>query len=410
METNDQELCFEWISIGIIRQLVTGRQRSLPPTTPWAVTFFEGLAQSDHISLHEIRRELLTPDAIVLEYWLNDPESYLWILSHQDLQVFTLPSGSEIRSTATRLYNDLTVRARAVPAVNPAKHRATVAETEQRLIELSRRLSEILLAPAAKHLESKRILIAGSDILSYLPFAALPDPVDAERKPLGVTHEIINIPSAMAVTALRRMRRTVSSPKKLLALLADPSYEGTNGSSSGSSLLTQVGQRFRLRDAAMARLPYARREAETILELVPGRDATLFQGAQASREAVLRGDLSGHRIIHFATHGFVDTDEPSNSGMLLSSLTPDGRSCDGMLRLRDVRRLRLSADLVVLSACETALGRKFRAEATLGLTGAFLFGGRLTSRFHSLENRRRGYGRVHESLLRTSVARQTFAD
>ena len=335
--------------------------------------FIEVLPHSDTVSLDEIRHTVLGDDSILLEYWLGDPESYLWILSRHDLKVFTLSSGSEIQRVATQLYNNLTVRAHLGSSENVAQRRGTVAAVEASNSALSHRLSELLLAPAGNHLESKHVFVASSGILSYLPFAALPDPLDAGKKPLGLTHQITNIPSAMAAAILRRARKTPAHSEKLLALLADPLYQGAQRTGKGSN--PQSLYLSKLRDAAMARLPYARREAESILTLASHDRTTLFQGVQASRAAIVRGDLNGHRIIHFATHGFVDTDEPSNSGILLSSVTPDGLSCDGMLRLHDVYKLRLSAELVVLSACETALGKEFKSEATLSLTGAFLSAG-----------------------------------
>lgn len=96
---------------------------------------------------------------------------------------------------------------------------------------------------------------------------------------------------------------------------------------------------------------------------------------EARLSNVVSETLSRYRIIHFATHSILDTIHPDNSGIVLSLYDPSGKVQDGFLRLRDLYQLRLSADLVVLSACDTALGREVRGEGMVGFSRGFMYAG-----------------------------------
>jgi CHAT domain-containing protein len=95
----------------------------------------------------------------------------------------------------------------------------------------------------------------------------------------------------------------------------------------------------------------------------------------ASREAVLSGFLHRFRFIHFATHAVLDTAYPELSGLVLSLVDREGRPQNGFLRAHEISDLDLAADLVVLSACRTALGEEIRGEGLVGLTRAFVEAG-----------------------------------
>jgi CHAT domain-containing protein len=125
----------------------------------------------------------------------------------------------------------------------------------------------------------------------------------------------------------------------------------------------------------LSRLPFSREEARAITSLVPAAlhfEATDFV---ASRTTALSGDLSDYRLVHFATHGFLNGDQPELSGLVLSLVDPRGRAQDGFLRLTDIYNLRLPADVVVLSACQSALGKEVRGEGLVGLTRGFMYAG-----------------------------------
>jgi CHAT domain-containing protein len=123
------------------------------------------------------------------------------------------------------------------------------------------------------------------------------------------------------------------------------------------------------------RLPFTRREAESIFSLVPAGEGLKAVDFSASRAGVLDGSLAQYRVVHFATHGLLNSKHPELSGVVLSLVDESGRPSDGFLRLSDIYGLNLPADLVVLSACQTALGKEIRGEGMVGLTRGFMYAG-----------------------------------
>jgi CHAT domain-containing protein len=127
--------------------------------------------------------------------------------------------------------------------------------------------------------------------------------------------------------------------------------------------------------AGFARLPFSREEASAIASLANPQTRFVATDFRASRATVLGGALAGHRIVHLATHGIVDNQRPALSGLLLSLFDERGAPRNGFLRLHDIYNMRLDADLVVLSACQTALGKEIQGEGLIGLTRAFMYAG-----------------------------------
>jgi CHAT domain-containing protein len=125
----------------------------------------------------------------------------------------------------------------------------------------------------------------------------------------------------------------------------------------------------------LGRLPFSRREADAIKSLIPEKDVMLALGFRASVATATSPELSQYRYVHFATHGLLNSEQPELSGILLSSYDEFGKRQNGFLQLHDVYNLKLSADLVVLSACETALGKDIRGEGLVGLTRGFMYAG-----------------------------------
>jgi CHAT domain-containing protein len=123
------------------------------------------------------------------------------------------------------------------------------------------------------------------------------------------------------------------------------------------------------------RLPFSRREAESIAALAPAGQSIKALDFRASRETVIKTNLAGYRIIHFATHGLLNNRNPELSGIVLSLVGIDGRPQNGFLRLHEIYNLKMPIDLVVLSACQTALGKEIRGEGLIGLTRGFMYAG-----------------------------------
>jgi len=154
--------------------------------------------------------------------------------------------------------------------------------------------------------------------------------------------------------------------------------EGTDPDQSSADLLTRsagdLGMIARNK-VYLPRLRSTRNEAKSILALASPGLAMEALDFDASRATVLNGDLVRYRIVHFATHGLLNSTHPELSGLVLSLVDEQGRLEDGFLGLQDIYNLNLSADLVVLSACETALGKEIRGEGLIGLTRAFMYAG-----------------------------------
>ena len=123
------------------------------------------------------------------------------------------------------------------------------------------------------------------------------------------------------------------------------------------------------------RLPFSRREADAIVAKA-GQPRTLKAlDFSASRETVFKSKLDQYRIIHFATHGLLNSQHPSLSGIVLSLYDEQGRPIDGFVRAHEIYNLKLNAELVVLSACRTALGSEIRGEGLVSLTRGFMYAG-----------------------------------
>jgi CHAT domain-containing protein len=123
------------------------------------------------------------------------------------------------------------------------------------------------------------------------------------------------------------------------------------------------------------RLPFTRQEASRLLALTPKDSSFGAIDFQANRKTVLKGELSQYRYVHFATHGLLDSERPGLSSLVLSMVDEKGQQQDGFLRANDIYNLKLPAELVVLSACQTGLGKEIKGEGLVGLTRGFMYAG-----------------------------------
>jgi CHAT domain-containing protein len=201
-------------------------------------------------------------------------------------------------------------------------------------------------------------------------------------------HEIVNAPSASALAVLRRDVAGRPPAPRAVAVLADPvltsndprvpsaAAGGAGGAASDDRArheLTRSAGESGL--SVFRRLRFTRTEADAIIALAGDTPSLKAVDFEASRATATRPDLGDYRIVHFATHGLLNNLHPELSGLVLSLVGRDGRPQDGFLRLHDVYNLKLGADLVVLSACRTALGSDVRGEGLVGLTRGFWYAG-----------------------------------
>jgi CHAT domain-containing protein/tetratricopeptide (TPR) repeat protein len=307
-------------------------------------------------------RELLGTDTLLLEYAVGEERSFLWLLGADGLETRVLPGRAALAAQTHQVHELLSRRSRR--SSRRVEQKATAA------------LGQTLLGPIADRLTGMRLLIVPDGPLYAAPFAALQ--VRPEGPPLLVEHEIVLAPSASALVLLRREQSHRTPAAGDLALIADPVFGADDPRLQGAA-----ASRFPVRESLrsgrerrLPRLPQTRREAEAILRLLsPSATQVAALDFAADRGAVLDGLLDGYRIIHFATHSILEPEQPELSSLVLSLVDAAGRPRDGFLRAYEIRDLHLSADLVVLSACSTGVGRELRGEGPLSLSRAFLGAG-----------------------------------
>lgn len=306
----------------------------------------------------------LDADSVLLQYSLGASASYVWAVTHDGVTALTLADRATIEGAVRRALAGMDAGAAAGDASSVAA---------------LRELAALVIAPAAAQLSKPRIVLALDGALQYVPFGALPIAApDGTLAPLLATHEIVEVPS-LSVHALAARERTTDS-RKTLAVFADPVLQPGDPRLHGQPVANAAVQAPTLAARTSAgpelqRLLSTSYEGEAIAGLVAGGESMLASGFAANRTAVLGAQLAGFRYIHFATHGVVDSRYPGLSALVLSQFDERGRPQDGFLRLNDIYGLKLDADLVVLSACETALGRDIRGEGLIGLTQGFLSAG-----------------------------------
>lgn len=366
---------------------------------------YAALTQPEPLSLAEIQRDVLDPDTVLLEYALGIEASTLWLVTSDELHSYPLPAREEVDRAARRVHELATARNQSAEGESAEPKQRRVAQADADYRSAAAELSEMVLGPAAGHLGDKRLLIVADGALQYVPFAALPEPASAsghsiadpslpatgeERPPLIVGHEIISLPSASVLAVLRRELAGRSPASKSVAVLADPVLQATDprvtqrkdgahsemvdGAATSSTEKDRSRGVTRIEPASVPRLRFSRREAENILALAedPGFGALDFA---ANKQAALSPELGEYRIVHLATHGLLNSQHPELSGIILSLVDERGEAQDGFLRLHEIYNLRWNADLVVLSACQTALGREVRGEGLVGLTRGFMYAG-----------------------------------
>jgi CHAT domain-containing protein/Tfp pilus assembly protein PilF len=328
---------------------------------------YAALMQPQPLSLADIQKHVLDPDTLLLEYALGEERSFVWAVTPDSFTTYELPARPKLEAAARRAYRDLSARQRTTDAGTPD---ATVV------------LSRMLLAPVARELGKKRLVVVADGALEYIPFAALPSPSE-RRRPLIADHEIVNLPSASTVALLRRDLEARKPAPRLIAVLADPVFNPNDPrvAHSGHAAVTRAEPENLERSAddigvpSFERLLASRREADTIVALAGKENSLEAVDFDASRQLVSGDALGQYRFIHIATHGLLNSRNPELSGLVFSLVDRQGSPQNGFLEAQEIYNLKLGADLVVLSACQTALGKEIRGEGLVGLSRGFMYAG-----------------------------------
>ncbi|HQR35585.1 MAG TPA: CHAT domain-containing protein [Blastocatellia bacterium] len=350
---------------------------------------YASLTLASPLTTSEIQ-QFLDSQTVLLEYAFGEKGAYLWAITPTAIQSYRLAPQAEIQTAARELYR----------ALAQSQQNAEAWQTE------ANKLSRYLLAPIAQELKSawrgKRFLIVAPEALQYLPFGVLPIPQAETKQPASPAvallerHEIVALPSASVLTMLRKMATERSPARQSVAVIADPIFSADDARVKTSlmrrqrqSPITETNETpsdrasFQLAvrsvtgddRASLQRLPFSRDEAEAITAVAPVGGVMKALDFQASRATALSDQLAQYRIVHFATHGLLDSSHPELSGLALSLVDESGNPQDGYLRLNEIYNLKLNADLVVLSACQTGIGKEVKGEGLVGLTRGFMYAG-----------------------------------
>jgi CHAT domain-containing protein/tetratricopeptide (TPR) repeat protein len=356
-------------------------------------------------------KRMLDPDTMLLEFSLGRERSYLWLATSDKIESFELPPRAEIESETLRVHALLTARNLRPQGETDGQRQLRISQAEAEFPAAAARLSRMLLGPVAERLRAKRLVIVAEGALHYLPFAVLrlpatDNPAGSNSEPLIARMEVVNLPSVSVLNLLRSRRLDEGPARKAVAVIADPVFEHDDiravsarnrsrkasaasvpappaGSATSPTLSPYREIERSVADlgigksggAGMPRLAFSRREAEAIAALVSQQEVLKAVDFDASVTTATSAQLAQYRIVHFATHGLLNTQHPELSGVVLSLVDERGAPQDGFLRLNRIYDLTLPADLVVLSSCNSALGKDVRGEGLVGLTRGFMYAG-----------------------------------
>jgi CHAT domain-containing protein len=324
---------------------------------------FDYLLGPSSLGYEEIRKELTDGETSLLSYSLGAEKSFAWLITKDGLQSFELAKKEMIDNAADRLLSLLNT---------PPAEDADTAQLQSSIDEVSR----LVIEPIANKLPSSRLIVVADGILQYVPFQILKSS-PASGEPLISRVEIVEAPSASALALVRRQRSNSPPGGKLLVGFGDavfsPEYPPAG---SNAPRVNEPAQTRSEHISTLSRLPRlfnAKRELLAIGEMA-GSDSSFYVEYNATRDNLLHVDLSQYRILHVVTHGVMDAQRPELSGLVLSLIDADKRPIAGFVSLADIYKLH-APELVVLSACYTALGKKQDGEGLIGVTRGFMYAG-----------------------------------
>ena len=308
-----------------------------------------------------------------------------WAVTRSSLLLFALSSPSRIDMLAHRLLE-------GIEAGQPQDVRVDRATRDREVARRARALGDALLGSIGDRLNTEwrtsRLAIIASGSLEFVPFSVLPvprPPAEGTLERLVDRHEIVQLPSVSILAALRQQPPVAAEG---IAIIADPVYAADDPRvHAAAGPLTRRNDRREAIDqilrsgrddssrGGLERLVFSREEASAIAKLAPSRRVFEALDFAANVPVLSTPSVSGARIVHIASHGLFNSTRPELSGIVLSLVDDRGRPRDGVLHLYDVFNLKLSADLVVLSGCQTALGPQMRGEGLTGISRAFIYAG-----------------------------------
>jgi CHAT domain-containing protein len=372
---------------------------------------YAALTSNQPLTLSDVQQKVLDDQTVLLEYGLQTDGSYLWVASRSGVNLYKLPARSNLEKLATDLRAQLipSKLQRRIVGIDVAEDAArglgiasSAPEDAAAFVAAANALYKAALEPAAGMIGEKRLLVVADGALNYVPFEVLMKSSESgDFSSLGYlikSNEIVYAPSASVVAAIRQQRG--KSAGRAMLIVADPVFNSndararniTTSTTANASEVRGLGIQSALTDVAgqgavssaqstkmeglpLARLTGTRTEAEQIAKLVKskGGQADLWLDLDASEDNMDSRDIGKYRLVHIATHGLLNAERPQFTGVVLSLV--GNKNQDGFLRTDEIFNLRLGSPLVMLSACETGLGKEKRGEGVMGLTRAFMYAG-----------------------------------
>ncbi|MGI8899269.1 MAG: CHAT domain-containing protein, partial [Pyrinomonadaceae bacterium] len=359
---------------------------------------YAALTSGQSLSLADVQQKVLDDRTVLLEYSLGPEASYLWAATPNSLTLHKLAP----RPTLDKLVTDL--RAQLIPvklqrrivgidvAAAPTRGLGVVsaAEDVSPFIAASNALYKAAVEPVSSLIAEKRLLVVADGGLNYIPFEALVKTAGGDytsAQYLIKTNEIVYAPSASVIGAIRQQ-----GPKpagRAMLVIADPVFNSNDARAKGvapsaasaetrglgiESALTDVAgqgavataESAKMQGLPLARLSGTRTEAEQIARLgrASGAPTDVWLDLDASEANLGARDVTKYSVLHIATHGLLNAERPQFTGVVLSLVGNKGD--DGFLRTDEVFNLKLGSPLVMLSACETGLGKEKRGEGVMG--------------------------------------------
>ena len=304
----------------------------------------------------------LPADTALVSYWLGSESAYAWVVSPRGTHWRRLPSPAVIADQAVAFHHSLT--------------RLVDIPLERRLRD-AQALYETIIGPLEPWLSGvQQWVVIPDGALDYVPFAALEMPDPKEDSFVAMRHDVALAPAAwMLDTSGPRVR---SHARRALLLVADPVYQADDPRLAVMKKRTSATSQLPARDSPdpgrsqYQRLPFTAQEAVQISAQFPPADVDQLIGLDATRDRLLSLDWSAYRFIHIATHGIVDAQVPQLSALILGSYDSSGTVVDGAVRVADLSLQSLTAEVAVLSACDTALGKQVLSEGLVGIGSTML--------------------------------------
>jgi CHAT domain-containing protein/Tfp pilus assembly protein PilF len=345
---------------------------------------YSAITQPHPLTLKEIQEQVLDGETVLLEYALGEERSYLWAVTQAGLKSYELPRRGEIEKSVREVMELMNARGVSVAGEFQDQNDERIAKADAGLKQAAARLSQMVLAPAIAELGKKRLVLVTDGSLQHLPFAMLPAPrpgTPSSGTFLAEQHEIVSLPSASTIAELRKQVAGRQPAPGTVAVLADPVFQADDPrvirkAQAGAVAKTVTNSADTSDEQVQApRIPFTREEADRIIRLAGAKNSFEAVDFQASLATATSPTMGRYRYLHFATHGYLDSERPELSALVFSLVDKSGRPQPGFLRANEIYNLKLPAELVVLSACETGLGKEIRGEGIVGLTRGFMYAG-----------------------------------